>query len=451
MSEKFNSFGAIPVESIIQKKDIAKEKENGELKKINIPSIGEIEYAEKIIKFPERVVHETSGVEGYTRKAVSWEEISRVFGIDIDEFEKIRKNGILVPSNKKESGEYASQKSIDIFIEKTKTMEAIVSALTEGAFIDQTLNHMVYGESDMIDNVKLKDLTRDRLLEKINSTGREDAYDIKTNNYISIPELSKRTGLSEEDLFSREAFEFENIYFQSNYGLNVEYPGKLWRGSINLTDVILGFKLNSNNYALRRYCEKIKDLREKQDIKYSKEREGYGSYEQSREASVTLNMILEPIMYYKDDDFDFAGSSEKLKESNEVAILGIIGDSHDTGHHPRIPIIKNHPKIPDLRWCYADYAFVPTKNGINIIKTVAPPSNEDVATIERVRSEFKIGNEVRVMQNQEYSELEEGFDMVIKEIDQHGNVKVLSASTPGLGGYISCKDVEKVLHKINQP
>ena len=53
MSEKFNSFGAIPVESIIQKKDIAKEKENGELKKINSPSIGEIEYAEKIIKFPK--------------------------------------------------------------------------------------------------------------------------------------------------------------------------------------------------------------------------------------------------------------------------------------------------------------------------------------------------------------------------------------------------------------
>ncbi len=38
--------------------------------------------------------------------------------------------------------------------------------------------------------------------------------------------------------------------------------------------------------------------------------------------------------------------------------------------HPVIPVILNNPNINELRWCHADFAYIPTKKGMNIIEMI---------------------------------------------------------------------------------
>ena len=71
----------------------AAEAEHGAVKKkIDIPGVGEIEYTEKVIMFPEKIVQETGGVKGYVRKMVSWEELLRFWGMDKDEWGNLLRN-----------------------------------------------------------------------------------------------------------------------------------------------------------------------------------------------------------------------------------------------------------------------------------------------------------------------------------------------------------------------
>jgi hypothetical protein len=59
-------------------------------KKIEIPGLGEIEYVERKVLFPEKYVEETGGVKGYIKKTITWEKLLKFWDIDKNEWEKIK-------------------------------------------------------------------------------------------------------------------------------------------------------------------------------------------------------------------------------------------------------------------------------------------------------------------------------------------------------------------------
>ena len=72
-----------------------KEDEKGTVKKkIDILGVGEIEYTEKTVMFPEKIVQKTGGVKGYIRKMISWEELIRFWDLDESEWEKIKEGQV---------------------------------------------------------------------------------------------------------------------------------------------------------------------------------------------------------------------------------------------------------------------------------------------------------------------------------------------------------------------
>lgn len=57
-------------------------------------------------------------------------------------------------------------------------------------------------------------------------------------------------------------------------------------------------------------------------------------------------------------------------DNNRKKLDGIINYINPVGYHPVIPIVLNHPKGIRLRWCHANYAAIPTKNGYNVLEMI---------------------------------------------------------------------------------
>jgi len=337
--------------------DPADETEHGAVKKkIEIPGVGEIEYTEKTVMFPEKIVQETGGVKGYVRKMVSWDELARYWNVDREELERIK------------CGEFSNS---DQF-KKAEGIKKIILALTNGEFIYQTLSHLVNRGSG-------KDRQRtqkDKLFEKIKIKRTWKPFDSKSNKLLSGRELCERLNLSNDfmdklvlsrgyshpkEIFESKLLKEKGVYLESDEGFHLTNAGQLWEGykfqknndidSPRLNCVVMGFKMDTQNSVLRRYCSKVLNLMEKQKDDFETLR--YYRDRRRSENERTLKGLLEPIPFIKD------GVANK-----------VYGGSLDEGSHPRIPIVLNHPDIPELRWCHADYAAIPTKNGYNIIEMI---------------------------------------------------------------------------------
>lgn len=416
----------------LQEVESDKEKGGAVKKKIEIPDVGEIEYTEKRIMFPEKIVQETGGVKGYVRKMVKWEELARFFGVSVEEFEKIKAKGYLTSQEEnrednerakadkylrenfriysdEELEEFPKKETIEKFI-KSDGLAMAMKAMTNGEFIDQTMNHVLYGHSikSPVPDTLEESLTLSKMLKKLNVIfqqirGTEDfqfrgfgVRNIKTNQVISRAELFQRAGLSKEEVervgkfsgvseqeaesISRKILGLKDIYLCSTYGLNLTNPSRLWRGygeynrrgeleydatgtgaatSPFFSSVVLGFKVNTRNAVLREYSSKaikiVEDLMN--EIKKRKIAEkkyvNYDDYKFEDEGVETLKAVL-----------------NSIEPSEVTGHISVVTRSDRENEHPRLPLIMNHPEIPDLRWCHADYAAIPTKNGYNIIEMI---------------------------------------------------------------------------------
>ena len=334
----------------------AAETEHGAVKKkIKIPGFGEIEYTERIINFPERIVQETGGVIGYKRKTITWEELSRFFGVN-----NVRKLRWTDSENFEEKGGTAS----------------VIGAMTNNEFIDQTLNHLVYGDG----GVREENLTKDRMLDTFDNGVGFITYDIVSNKKLSADEVFER----------EHAKSKEGVYLQSDYGLNVTDVGELWIGrrhdrilpkgapvpfygiegsegvavGPDFDRIVLGFKLNTRNKALRSYGIKVLEIMEKQGLENPDIINANKSFTSSSIAGSTFREYSYRTLKGIIDEI-------RIFDQNGIKYIGqIISGFAREAMHPRIPMVKNHPDIPELRWCHADYAAIPTKNGYNIIEMI---------------------------------------------------------------------------------
>lgn len=418
-----------------QESEDRKEKDGAVKKKIDIPGVGEIEYTEKKIMFPEKIVQETGGVKGYVRKMVSWDELARFWGMQPEEFQKIikgsltsrekirelnnyrkKKNEEAIEWRKKnpelakkypdwyeiydniladeELNEYPEQKMIDFYLEHHGIL-TIILKLTDGELIEKTLNHIVGGHQNYASREDVA--TKDCVLGKFGdarSLGfkyfrnvKFYGCDLATNQILSYEELFEKAGIDkdllvkynemtlsdkEKQIFLEKIFNTKNVYFQQNRGISLTTPGELWRSSAMardeqysnwetcdipyLKDIIIGFKKQSGNPVFKKYHEKVLPIMQDQAEKVKltahldprKWKKGYGTND-FNQALATLLSFDKPKYYRK---------------------VGIITGSSNEGKHPQIPIVLNHPDIPELRWCHADYAAIPTKNGYNIIEMI---------------------------------------------------------------------------------
>jgi len=393
-------------------------------KKIDIPGVGEIEYTEKVVMFPEKIVQETGGVKGYVRKMVSWEELARFFGMQYKEFEKIiddslhsrewarkennsrkknneealefRKNnphlagkdGYKIYDNiltGEELKEYPEQKTIDFYL-KSGGILTIISELTNKEFIKETFNHIVGGYGNislkktiskdcMFDKFLDLELKRDKVSQSVVSDFR--AYDAKTNKMLE----ESRT-MDHEHLIKQyqDGTLSKDIYLMKIDGINITDCGFLWRGqeleknkvknadfyssdphSQNtplLQDIVVSFRPNTRNLILKQYCTDVLEI----------VRRGYPDLEFKDIRwlpNVQCLAAMETMRLLASNDI-----SSEPKGPKMINFFKSIRRTPDYHGHPYIPVVFNHPNIPELRWCHADYAAIPTKNGYNIIEMI---------------------------------------------------------------------------------
>lgn len=56
--------------------------------------------------------------------------------------------------------------------------------------------------------------------------------------------------------------------------------------------------------------------------------------------------------------------SEKSREIQEEILRKSVDELYA---HGTVPICIGHPNIPELRWCHAQYASIPTKTRLNFL------------------------------------------------------------------------------------
>jgi hypothetical protein len=398
--------------------DTNSESEHGTVKKkIEIPGMGEIEYTEKRIMFPEKIVQETGGVKGYIRKMVSWDNLANFLGVSLEEMNKMKANYHdafkLREKLKKENEERVdegipplwSQKEIDETFdderlplddsrqkyEKVGGILPIISAMTKGEFIKETFNHIVGGYINISRKKTIsKDCVLDKFLdlelrgEKIKRSILSDfrAYDIKTNDMLE----ESRT-MDHEQLIKQyqDGTLSKETYLMKEYGLSLTDCSLLWKGqklekneiesknffasdprSQNtpfLYDIVVGFKPNTQNSVLKEYCSSV--------LKIMKERyPGLDSKIDESDAFPSRLRIFQRKVAMETLGLLFKNKKTDKKGPKMTDLFKLAYRSPDEHGHPLIPIVINHPDIPELRWCHADYAAIPTKNGYNIIEMI---------------------------------------------------------------------------------
>ncbi|MBU4338793.1 hypothetical protein KKD57_04530 [Patescibacteria group bacterium] len=400
--EKYSFENTKQEENIIKEKvEIGnveeREKEKDNIKKINIPGFKEIEYTEKVINFPKNIIEETGGVEGYVRKTISWNELLKFWDINDDDWGKMEKGHNLfsredaeeeneINKNMGGSGIYGennlkelpSKKSVENF-KRANGIELIIKELTNNEFIGQTLNHVI----NRGNTIKDETFGKNKMLEEIKITDYERIYDTKTNKLLFAEETEKKEEKKEE--MKNKIKKNNGTYSQSNFGFNLTNPEKFWRGyhfeenydadSPSVEHIVLGFKMDTHNTALRKYCEKVIELLGIQERLKEENFISRDEYIHDIQAKETIISLLLPIKERGIDNTIFPSNpSDKIKATAKHTV---IFGHQDQGEHPRIPIVRNHPGIKNLKLCHADYALIPTKNGINILEMITTQESKE--------------------------------------------------------------------------
>jgi hypothetical protein len=405
--------------------DETKEKaESTEKKKINVSEIGEIEYLERRVMFPEKIVAETGGVKGYIRKTIPWEEIKRILGFDPEEYKRLKMETERLDKEiekinneiEKLDPEYrapfhkipdqlvslisSKEEYREKCFEERKAESKLESEMENRMHVEngnnnklikilQTLSNGAYGKSLAIHYGHLKeDFTSSRgLLQKIGrptrisnpeifgevAAGGLYAVDKKTNELIPAKNIDKElenkrdsSGLKvilgghfyDKKIIKKLFFDLKDKLFYVSVlseGLSVSIKNSLgWRirtGPYNLYDCFFaGF--NQDNSAFKNYLQKTKDLYQDvifpqvSKIKIPSGESSYYSYSQPKD------YLLQNVDYFLGNRSDFLPFDDEAMS------------------HPRIPVVFNNPDISELRWCHAQYVFLSTKKGLNVIEMI---------------------------------------------------------------------------------
>lgn len=345
-------------------------------KAVEIPEVGEFSYKEKRVNFPEDLVAETGGVKGYIRREFAWGELGKMLHLTPEQISKFMDDVAEAQKLQKEEGwfryvarmeEIENEYHLDEHWESAlqDNVRNILRQVTDGNFPDQTYWHMfnsVWGTEGALEEYKRRGL----LLEKAFDPAIDWAKEEKGFASVrSFAEFNSQSALPEKEISLQSIDPTspdypDHYYINIGKGVSVTQKGTPWKGTGDfLQQNIFGF--GQKNKAFRQYLEKTRTLLEEISRRAIETRKQTSELPENNDARNQLNGR-------------FTSVKPRIESINAMlqGDLGAINwHSHmDDESHPQIPVVLNHPSIPELRWCHADYAVIPTKKGWNVIEMV---------------------------------------------------------------------------------
>tara|TARA_Y100000031_G_scaffold156908_1_gene214106 strand:- start:305 stop:1549 length:1245 start_codon:yes stop_codon:yes gene_type:complete len=377
---------------------------------LEIPEIGEIKYFEKKVKFPERIVEETGEVKGYIRKTIPWEEIEEKIkkgkdeksyerdhrtknvlrAFTDDEFPTVTFNHCFNLMHGKVTKAEESLKQNKVLLQKLFNFkEKKYEMESPSLYFVSVKENKLTPISKIINEFPIQDKGNELFVDKKNKLhlgylySNDPKYKELTpmgstdNEYFNFQVGKQCSSEIKKQLFTKD---FYSITTPSS-GLSVSTRGLIWGG--NTENVIFGF--GGKNKIFQNYIIEVKKIYddllpqiyeiESELLKDTIRREHTKPLSPTEvERKYKIELGLQKLKKNSFEDYhryllcnlhDIGPEGEKEKSRGDSGALG--GEYYS---HPRIPIVLNHPDIPELRWCYADYASIPTKKGLNIIKMI---------------------------------------------------------------------------------
>jgi len=391
--------------------------ESFEKKLLNIEGVGDFEYKERYIEFPEYLIEETQGVKGYIRKEVEWKSLSNALN-QIISFEELNEliavcddvlswwtryhdlreiadpesldgfQQILAPLNwifekeiikssfgqdaknfeereefKERLGEERFKRYEDIIPKVSSFTQKVVDVLGNN-FLEKSNIHMMNGVwgLDKTDTCKFENKM---ILQRIFSPDLESVHEKGVNAFSTETFDQIKTNELPNDIFDKE----DGSGKRRADGMSQKFRE-------HAVAIVIGSGLSVSNKGFWS-CDgdrsEVKSF-SKPFFGFSNENIAYVNYLKS---TITFfERTLERVQKYTGNRVNPINSTyfmldKYIEGAKDLLESGKSRISDTENAHPIIPIIIGHPQIPDLRWCHASHAYIPTKNGISVLEFIS--------------------------------------------------------------------------------
>ena len=401
--------GGAPLRALKLEEEKEREKEKNRLR-FDDGSFLELFYDEEFVKFPQHLIEITGGVEGYNRKKVTWENLTKTFD-ELINIEGIKRwIALLLKIDKNNSEQRLVEKE-----KEYKTFDKINSLDSFFLFksILRTLNKFLFNKdknfseykNEFINTLDENDwnqfqiiipkanLVFDKIFNKLgdNFIHRENIHVM--NGWWGLPEKEARKDFK-KNMLTQKIFdpEIESVRKKLDMGAGIKYIIRPIKNPSERLKYVGASEIdqNSNKYIKghkkdksfltcldglsvsnrgiwgmdREYYEKLPYGRA--IFGFSQKNKAYNKYLKS-----CLGLLEEFDLF--DSGTEGGQNKRYIKCVKELIDMGKSNafSPYDDLPHPKIPIVIGHPDIPDLRWCHATNAYIPTKNGLNFIEMIS--------------------------------------------------------------------------------
>ncbi|PSO45966.1 MAG: hypothetical protein BRC25_00265 [Parcubacteria group bacterium SW_6_46_9] len=346
----------------------------------------EIPVEETKVEFSQATQKETHGVSGYIRKRVRWDDLLKNYPDDDRAFRKQEFSDLL---NEVRNSEYVSfYRRHDL----EGDLLTLINAMTNDEFPNKTYNHVVglYAGHDekLTEQAMSEGLFMQKILDpetfldihpddkgKFHGIATDMIFNkVESNELVDSIELMEETEENQKEKI-RQYKDDPSVYIAGSRGLSVTRGG-VWgkvgvdRQQSPIVQPMYGF--GDKSKAFNTYMKKVSKIFKSKKLSGAVEK-----FESTRLYSSNIKKLKNSTgVGFERPDVLYRSIQDTLGEK-EI-------DRFDTYkepdfNHPRIPIINGHPDIPDLRWCFADYASIPTEENLNILEFISEDFEEEKA------------------------------------------------------------------------
>jgi len=369
---------------------------------------------EKLVKFPEHLVQETGGVEGYVRRELTWEDVEDLYSqiIPTDDLRHyIDLILSIIPDTDRTVSYYLETQEFSSF-DKINSLESLNVFFRAIGFLESLFmrDGIAYEYRDDFLRLLGDDgkVFEGKIFE-MNKVFRDMLFTLSDNGLrnegLHVMGLYHPVTSGHEDEFTQKML-LQKIYNPEDYSSLVPAGTKDYGyntfsfvdGKVNFINRFRQLKEEGDEEYRQRLLDSVKHKNAFLMHNFGLNVSSRGIWDLDKNpGDFSLYMTLKPIFGFGDDNEVYKRyvlSVKKLFEENPEVKEAFEADKdpfyfNTRPSHPLIPVILGHPDIPDLRWCHASHAYIPTKNGINILKMIS--SKEEMEN-EKKRLEDKNSN-----------------------------------------------------------
>ena len=342
-------------------------------KTIESPGVGNLEYVEETIYFSQDIVEKTGGVKGYIKKKIDWQNLGSLLVSSQDPAEVDSLNEALKRNGNSTNDEELQGKEKELMAEWLKEsslkpgskMAEVYKALTDGDFPNDMMTHRLGFYGDTQDE---KDFVKDKfLLQQISFSESQSEDGEKVKKYKPMTPIGSLRG----QLFllvDNETGKIEDTDIDSSYEQELR-KGEILQEDGQYTIISppgSGFSLSNKEDSYTYKPQGPTDM----FFGFSQKNKAYMKYLEGMKNFYTeLQPQLENLSQYDSRYKDYFDECVKNLEGTHTHMEGYRDNENWT--HPKIPLVINNDKVPNLRWCHATYASIPTNKNLNIIEMIS--------------------------------------------------------------------------------